>query len=562
MSKNEKSPSSLEQKKMPTPNNAEQQSANKMKDAQTILMNLNISNNIKKIKEFLAANPNLSIIKIKNAQKYSLLHTACLNNQLEICRVFINHEKALGSSPSDIKSWINNKTSEGFRPLHYASFKGNIPLIKLLEEHGADIEAKNNRGLNVVHIAAQGDQPVSIAYFKKKGISLLATDNNGSTALHWAAYFGMENATYYLTSWGCNVNQKDNEFGCTPLHLGVNSGNFKVVKRLLVKGANTKIKNKEGKDPLDLAVEGEYEGIIELLKGGNGLLSCLGVKSGVKREKKYRNFVFFLFLLVAVTAATVLLIFPFADSLIWIKVNAGLLGVAWLSFLSAWLRNPGQLKNKKGNIFELLQKHDPHLICPDCVILKPERSRHCDVCNSCISVYDHHCPWINNCVGAKNYGSFIIFIFSTLLGLGSLAITVAFHFQNSQNSPLKDNVFVNIYNIVFEKVDEHTRVLLRHGASILIIVVTVLFELPLLGLNYVHFVNLLSGKTTNERFTFNTARGETFKDQHHEHRTISRKYSKIIQKPSKCFQWCSNCTSMCCKNAKDKKYNYSEYQVL
>jgi len=421
---------------------------------------------------------------------------------------------------------------------------------------------KNNRGLNVIHIAAQGDQPVSIAYFKKRGISLLATDNNGSTALHWAAYFGMENATYYLTSWGCNVNEKDNEFGCTPLHLGVNSGNFKVVKRLLVKGANTKLKNMEGKNPLDLAIEGEYEGIIELLKGGNGILSCLGMKSGVKRERKRRNFVFFLFLLLTVTASTVLFIFPYADSLNWIIVNASLLGVVWLSFLSAWLKDPGNLKNKKGNILELLRKHDPHLLCPDCVILKPERSRHCDVCNSCISVFDHHCPWISNCVGAKNYGSFIIFIFSTLVGLGSLALTVVFHFKNTIDHPLKSNLFITLYDSLFATVPEQTRFILKHGASLFIIVVTVLFELPLLGLNYVHFVNLLQGKTTNERFTFNTARKDTLQGHHHDRRSLSRKYSKIVKKPSKCFQWCSNCTSMCCKNANDKKYINYEYQVL
>ena len=52
----------------------------------------------------------------------------------------------------------------------------------------------------------------------------------------------MENSVTYLTSWGSPLNLQDKESGLTPLHLAVISGNPRVVRRLLIKGAKKNIK--------------------------------------------------------------------------------------------------------------------------------------------------------------------------------------------------------------------------------------------------------------------------------------------------------------------------------
>ncbi|XP_037320545.1 palmitoyltransferase ZDHHC4 [Pungitius pungitius] len=90
-------------------------------------------------------------------------------------------------------------------------------------------------------------------------------------------------------------------------------------------------------------------------------------------------------------------------------------------------RDPGTVTKKKLSGQLSLYPYDrrlfhPGVSCETCQLIKPARSKHCRVCNRCVQRFDHHCVWVNNCIGAQNTRYFLLYLFSVCAAAGDVAV--------------------------------------------------------------------------------------------------------------------------------------------
>ncbi|CAD8203286.1 unnamed protein product [Paramecium octaurelia] len=508
------------------------------KGVESHLIKIIQNNDQVEIQSLLEEVENINIQSIIDHKKYTLLHLAAYNNNLDTVKMLINHVKKQHkhNCQSILTEWVNQQTEDGFVAFHFAAYRGNLEMIHEFEKCGANLDIRNAQGMNGLHLAAQGDQPKSVVYFKKIGFDFAQKDSKGGTALHWASYYGCELSVNYLLSFSDQfLDVKDLE-GLTALHLATMSGNSRIVKKLLLHGANRQIKNNEGQTPADIAKSNSFQSIYKMLtESQNFFITYFSISQGFQKVDRSKSKMFKFAAMLIYCQAIIIYSNIYAGESYQNIIYYGVPQlIIWLLLMLIWLSNPGkQIVNQEQseqdllkNLFEILQRYDAKDICPECVCVKAPRSKHCDICQSCVLVYDHHCPWVDNCIGQNNHFQFYIFVLLLCL---DITFTLALQFYFVIKEIQIDGSITDSYILLFVP-------------SLFSIIIMLLFLFPLWLLLYIQTMNLLSGQTTYEKY--------------------SQSMKKVNDNSSIS---CNNCLQMCCYNKMDsqkkKKLNHQSMQL-
>ena len=162
-------------------------------------------------------------IKLKTNNGMNCLHIAAHHDHLNLCKILIN------------KNYFDGQISanDGCTALHYFAINGRYELIKFLADMGADINLKNNLGLNCLHIAAlYGHLNLCKELINKHNTDVKIGDLGGSTALHYSAKNGSYELINFFADMGTDINLKTKN-GLNCLHIAADSGHLNLCKTLI-----------------------------------------------------------------------------------------------------------------------------------------------------------------------------------------------------------------------------------------------------------------------------------------------------------------------------------------
>ncbi|MCF8197294.1 MAG: ankyrin repeat domain-containing protein [Sulfuritalea sp.] len=156
------------------------------------------------------------------------------------------------------REWLDAGLSPDFEGMPIGTgvmigaWEGNVPMMELFAERGADINKTNAIGEQALLHAAWKGHLSAVRWLVEHGASLNRQGKQWA-ALHYAVFAGHIDVARYLLQQGADINALSTN-GSTPLMMAAREGQESIAKELLAAGARADIVNEYGDDALRWAM--------------------------------------------------------------------------------------------------------------------------------------------------------------------------------------------------------------------------------------------------------------------------------------------------------------------
>lgn len=193
--------------------------------------------------------------------RYTPLHRAIAIGNLNLVQLIIEHganvnlESAgpCGLSPLNILSMFYSKTKDAY------------DIYELLLKKGAYCNEPDRCGQSAFHVALMSQPLKIIQLFLEYGADMKTVNGYGYTALHHAAKNPHTDVVEFVLSLGFDIECQD-KYGTSALDAAASEGTPGACKLLLSRGAMVNVKNKSGDTPLCAAVRRQYSDKLDVVQ--------------------------------------------------------------------------------------------------------------------------------------------------------------------------------------------------------------------------------------------------------------------------------------------------------